>query len=296
MEFGYFLIAFIAVVIFIVFKGFVIVPQGKKYVVERLGKYTKTLDPGLHLLVPLVEQVEYKLTTKDITLDIPSQIAITMDNAQILANAVAFINITDPHKAVYGIEDYSRAIMNLIQTSLRSIIGEMKLDEALSSRDLIRSKLQNSISNDINEWGILLKTVEIQDIQPSESMQKAMEEQAASERKRRADILRAEGERQAMIEIATGKKQADILEAEGEAQAAVLQAEAQVSLARGNSEAIEQIQNAMQESAKGGEFILAENYIAALNELAQGQNAKTVLLPPNIDSVFGNMLSQALKK
>ena len=185
--------------------GMRIVPQGSKYVVQRLGKFHKTLGPGLNLVVPFVDAVAYKVTTKDIVLDIPSQEVITRDNAVIIANAVAYINIISPEKAVYGVEDYIIAIQNLVQTSLRAIVGEMDLDDALSSRDQIKAKLKAAISDDISDWGITMKTVEIQDINPSDTMQKAMEEQAAAERGRRATVTRADGETAAAILEAEGR-------------------------------------------------------------------------------------------
>jgi regulator of protease activity HflC (stomatin/prohibitin superfamily) len=164
-------------VVVTLFKGVRLVPQGSKWVVQRLGKYQKSLSPGLNLIIPYIDVVAFKATTKDIVLEIPSQEVITRDNVVIIANAVAYINIISPEKAVYGVEDYELAIRTLVQTSLRSIVGEMTLDDALSSRDQIKSKLKLSISDDIADWGISLKTVEIQDIQPSGTMQSAMEEQ-----------------------------------------------------------------------------------------------------------------------
>ncbi|MEJ2694632.1 MAG: paraslipin, partial [Candidatus Thiodiazotropha sp.] len=182
----YVVIALFVLVLVTLAKGVRLVPQGYKWVVQRLGKYHATLRPGLNIIIPYVDSVAYKVTTKDIVLDIPTQEVITRDNAVILANAVAYINILSPEKAVYGVENYEIAIQTLVQTTLRSIIGEMDLDDALSSRDMIKATLKNSISDDISDWGITLKTVEIQDINPSGTMQTAMEEQAAAERARRA--------------------------------------------------------------------------------------------------------------
>ena len=147
-------------------KGVRQVPQGNKWVVQRLGKYYTSLNPGLNFVIPYIDSIAYKVTTKDIVLDIPSQEVITKDNAVIMTNAVAYINIVSPEKAVYGVEDYIIAIQTLVQTSLRSIVGEMSLDDALSSRDHIKAKLKAAISDDIADWGITLKTVEIQDINP----------------------------------------------------------------------------------------------------------------------------------
>ena len=172
----------LALVVVTIFMGVRIVPQGFKFVVQRLGKYHTTLAPGLNIIIPYMDTVAYKVTTKDIVMEIPSQEVITRDNAVIVTNAVAYINIVSPEKAVYGVEDYRMAIQTLVQTSLRSIIGEMDLDDALSSRDRIKARLKETISDDISDWGITLKTVEIQDINPSDTMQHAMEEQAAAER------------------------------------------------------------------------------------------------------------------
>ena len=193
------MLVIVALVVFTVYKGVRIVPQGYKWIVQRLGKYHQTLEPGLNIIIPYVDDVAYRVTTKDIVLDIPSQEVITRDNVVIIANAVAYINIVQPERAVYGIEDYELGIRNLVQTSLRSIIGEMDLDNALSSREEIKALLKNSISEDIADWGITLKTVEIQDINPSSTMQMAMEEQAAAERQRRATVTRADGQKQAAI-------------------------------------------------------------------------------------------------
>ncbi|MFZ1832973.1 MAG: paraslipin, partial [Pseudomonadales bacterium] len=212
---------FFALVAVTIAKGARMVPQGSKWVVQRLGKYHCTLNPGLNVIIPYVDSVAYKVTTKDIVLDIPSQEVITRDNAVIIVNAVAYINIVQPEKSVYGIEDFRIAIQNLVQTSLRSITGEMDLDDALCSRDQIKARLKQAISDDISDWGITLKTVEIQDIRPSPGMQAAMEEQAAAERQRRATVTRAEG-----------SKTAAILEADGRLEASRRDAEAQVVLAQ----------------------------------------------------------------
>ena len=208
MEGLYLVIVFFALVLITISKGARIVPQGSKWVVQRLGKYHCTLNPGLSIIVPFVDVVAYRVTTKDIVLDVPSQDVITRDNVVIVVNAVAYINIVQPERAVYGVEDFRIAIQNLVQTSLRSIIGEMDLDDALSSRDQIKARLKEAISDDIADWGITLKTVEIQDINPSQRMQTAMEEQAAAERQRRATVSRAEGSKTAAILEAEGRLEA----------------------------------------------------------------------------------------
>ena len=264
-------LAILAFVGITIFKGVRIVPQGYKWIVQRLGKYHTTLSPGLNFVIPYVDEVAYKVTTKDIVLDIPSQEVITRDNAVLVMNAVAYINLTTPEKAVYGIENYSWAIQNLVQTSLRSIVGEMDLDDALSSRDHIKAKLKAAISDDIADWGITLKTVEIQDIQPSHTMQAAMEAQAAAERQRRATVTKADGE-----------KQAAILEADGRLEASRRDAEAQVVLAESSQRAIEMVTSAVGDKEIPVAYLLGEQYVKAMQDMAKSNNAKTVVLPADV--------------
>lgn len=265
------MLIFVGFVAITIAKGVRIVPQGYKWIVQRLGKYHQTLQPGLNFVIPYVDEIAHKVTTKDIVMDIPSQEVITRDNAVIIVNAVAYINVIAPEKAVYGIENYSWAIQNLVQTTLRSIVGEMDLDDALSSRDHIKAKLKAAISEDISDWGITLKNVEIQDIKPSPTMQHAMEEQAAAERQRRATVTRADGE-----------KQAAILEADGRLEASRRDAEAQVVLARASQEAIMMVTQAVGDSETPVTYLLGEQYIKAMQELAKSSNAKTVVLPADL--------------
>ena len=272
-------VIFAILVITTISMGVRLVPQGSKWVVQRLGKYHKTLNPGLNILIPYVDNVAYKVTTKDQVLDVHSQEVITMDNAVILANAVAFINVVSPEKAVYGVENYHLAIQNLVQTSLRSIIGEMALDSALSSRDAIKSKLKEAISDDISDWGITLKTVEIQDIKPSQTMQKAMEEQAAAERQRRATVTRSGGE-----------KEAAILEAEGRLEASKRDAQAQVVLAEATQTAITKVTEAITDQELPAMYLLGEKYINSIEKMASSPNAKTVLLPADLPSALRGIL------
>jgi regulator of protease activity HflC (stomatin/prohibitin superfamily) len=271
---------FVVLVIITIALGVRIVPQGFKCVVQRLGKYHRTLGPGLNIIVPYIDGVAHKVTTKDIVLDIPSQDVITRDNAVIIANAVAYINIVSPEKAVYGVEDYILAIRNLVQTSLRSIVGEMDLDDALSSRDQIKAKLKAAISDDIADWGITLKTVEIQDINPSETMQKAMEEQAAAERQRRATVTRAEGE-----------KSAAILEADGRLEASKRDAQAKVVLAEASQAAIQKVSQAVQDNELPVMYLLGEKYIEAVENISTSQNSKVIVLPADIPSAVRGIMS-----
>ena len=275
---GIFLVAF---VLFTLYKGVKIVPQGFKWIVQRLGKYHQTLEPGLNFIIPYVDNVAYKVTTKDIVLDIPSQEVITRDNVVIIANAVAYINIVHPERAVYGIENYEQGIRNLVQTSLRSIIGDIDFDSALSSRDQIKAALKMSISDDIADWGITLKTVEIQDISPSPTMQMAMEEQAAAERQRRATVTKADGQRQAAI-----------AEADGRLEASRRDAEAQVVLARGSEQSIRLISEAVGEREIPLLYLLGEQYIKAMTDMSKSPNAKTVVLPADILNTVRGMMGE----
>jgi regulator of protease activity HflC (stomatin/prohibitin superfamily) len=276
------MIALAIVVIVTVTKGVKTVPQGYKHIVQRLGKYHSTLTPGLNFIIPYIDEVAYKLTTKDIVMDIPSQEVITEDNAVIIANAVAYINIVSPEKAVYGVENYAFAIQNLVQTALRSIVGEMALDSALSSRDQIKAKLKAAISDDIADWGITLKTVEIQDINPSITMQQAMEEQAAAERQRRAAVTKAEGE-----------KQAAILEADGRLEASRRDAQAQVVLAKASAAAITLVSESVGSDELPVLYLLGEKYADALLQLASSSNAKTVVLPADLPQALRGILNKA---
>jgi regulator of protease activity HflC (stomatin/prohibitin superfamily) len=280
MEYGLIVtLVFALLVIITIAKGVRLVPQGSKWVVQRLGKYHSTLSPGLNIIIPYFDAVAYKVTTKDIVLDIPSQEVITKDNVVIIANAVAFINIIHPEKAVYGVENYIIAIQNLVQTSLRSIVGEMQLDDALSSRDMIKAKLKTSISDDIADWGITLKTVEIQDINPSSTMQTAMEEQAAAERQRRATVTRADGD-----------KNAAILEAEGRYEASKRDAQAKIVLAEASQQAIEKVTQAIKDHELPVMYILGEKYIDSLKAMATSQNGKMIVLPADIPAAVRGIM------
>ena len=282
MEFTIVVIAILVFAAVTVWKGVRIVPQGEEWIVERLGKFNATLSPGLTIIIPYLDKVAYKVITKDIILDIAEQEVITKDNAVILTNALAFIKVTDPVKAVYGVVDFAEAIRNLVQTTLRSITGEMELDQALSSRDKIKVRLKESISDEAIDWGVTIKSVEIQDIKPSESMVKSMELQAAAERERKAVVTRAEGAKQAMI-----------LEAEGRLESAKRDAIAQVTLAESSSQAIQKITSAVGDRDTPILYVLGEKYIHALDKLAASGNSKIVLLPADLQETLRGILGKA---
>jgi len=270
MEMSAGFVVVLAVLVFVVVtiaKGVRIVPQGEEWIVERLGKYH--------------DRIAYQLVTKDIILDVQEQEVITRDNAVILTNAIAFIKVTDPVKAVYGVTDFSEAIRNLIMTTLRSIVGEMELDEALSSRDKIKARLRESIADEAVDWGLTVKSVEIQDIKPSQSMQKAMEMQAAAERERKAVVTKSEG-----------AKQSAILEAEARLESAKRDADAQVMLAEASAEAIRRVSAAIGDQTVPMSYLLGEKYIAALEHMGDKDNAKVVVLPADLQEAVRGLFGR----
>ncbi|MDG9881292.1 SPFH/Band 7/PHB domain protein [Pseudomonas putida CSV86] len=264
-----------------VFKGVRIVPQGEEWIVERLGRYHTTLKPGLNILVPYMDVVAYRLPTKDIILDVQQQEIITRDNAVIVANALCFAKVVDPQKASYGVVNYAYAVTSLTMTSLRAIVGAMDLDEALSSREQIKARLREAMSEQTEDWGITVRSVEIQDIKPSPSMQAAMERQAAAERERKADVTRAEG-----------AKQAAILEAQARQESAKLDAAAQVNLAEASAQAITLVKNAVGSDVTPAMYLLGERYINAMENLAASDNAKMVVLPADLQEAVRGMLGR----
>ncbi|WP_373033009.1 SPFH domain-containing protein [Sulfurovum sp.] len=267
------------------YKGINIVPQGEEWVVERLGKFSRTLSPGLNIIIPYIEAVRQKITTRDIILDIPQQEVITRDNAVILTNAVTFIRVTNPRDALYGIEDFRLAIQQLVMTTLRSILGEMTLDEALSNREQIKTRLKDQIVDDVADWGVTVKSVEIQDISPSASMQDSMERQAAAERERRAIETTAEG-----------NKNAAILEADGKLAAAEREAKAQIVLANASAEAIRMISDNIQDKELPAMFLLGDRYINSLEKISQSDNSKFVIYPADLQGAIKGMLGNVFKK
>ena len=263
----------------LIWKGIRIVPQGEEWVVERLGKFSAVLKPGLSVINPIFSKISYKVTTKDIILDIPEQEVITKDNAVILANAVAFIKVTNIERAVYGIDNFAEAMRNMVQTSLRSIIGGMDLNHALSSRDRIKAELKTAVADEAADWGLTVKSVEIQDIKPSPNMQQAMERQAAAERERVAVVTQAEGEKQALI-----------LDAEARLEAARRDAEAQEVAAKASAEAIRMISEAVKENNSSAMFLLGDRYIQTLQKMSVSDNSKIVVMPGDVIGAVRNLV------
>ncbi|KAF0189900.1 MAG: membrane protease subunit-like [Desulfobulbaceae bacterium] len=288
-------IALLALVVATIVNGVKIVPQGFEFVIMRLGKYHATLMPGLNLIIPYIDTIAAKVTRKDISLEIPSQEVITRDNAVIITNAIAFINIHTPHKAIFGIDNYEHATSNLIMTNLRAIVGQMDLDDALSSREQIKVKLIQAIANELEDWGLTVKSIEIQDIKPSTTMQASMERQAAAERIRRAAITEAEGEKQAAILIAEGQKQKAILVAEGNLEASRRDAEARIVLANATKDALALVQQGLGSDQLPALYLLGEKYIATLQQLSTSENSKTVILPADLPAALQGMFGLKMK-
>mgnify|MGYP000745246249 CR=1 FL=1 len=274
-----FSIVLIFLAIIAIVKGVRIVPQGEEWVVERLGKFSGVITPGLTVINPVLSKVSYKVTTKDIILDIPQQEVITADNAVILANAVAFIKVSNIERAVYGIENFREAMRNMVQTNLRSIIGGMDLNKALTSRDRIKAELKNAVADEALDWGLTVKSVEIQDIKPSMNMQDAMEKQAAAERERVAVVTEAEGAKEALI-----------LNAEARLEAARKDAEAQMVGAKASGESIKFITAAAKGNDDSATFLLGDRYIQALQKMSSSGNSKIVVMPGDLVGAVKNLV------
>ena len=298
----------IALVVIYVLRGIKIVSQSETMIVERLGKYNRTLNAGINIILPIIEQAKEtivrrqngalsrtsRIDMREQVYDFDKQSVITKDNVMTEINALLYFQIVDPMKAVYEIQNLPVAIEKLTQTTLRNVVGEMELDETLTSRDTINSKLRNVLDDATNKWGVKVNRVELQDITPPESIRRTMELQMQAERNRRAEILKAEGEKQAQILNSEGEKQAEInaaeadkqaniLKAEGEARAKVLQAEAEAAAIRNIAEAV------ADRGADPVNYLLAVKYIETLKEVAGGQENKTVYLPYEASNLLGSL-------
>ncbi len=304
----YVLIVLVVLVVFYILRGIKIVSQSETMIVERLGKYNRTLNAGINVILPIIEQAKEtivrrqngsisrasRIDMREQVYDFDKQSVITKDNVMTEINALLYFQIVDPMKAVYEIQNLPVAIEKLTQTTLRNVVGEMELDETLTSRDTINSKLRNVLDDATNKWGVKVNRVELQDITPPESIRRTMELQMQAERNRRAEILKAEGEKQAQIlnsegdkqaeiNAAEADKQANILKAEGEARAKVLQAEAEAAAIRNIADAV---------SDRGADpvnYLLAVKYIETLKEIAGGQDNKTVYLPYEATNLLGSL-------
>ena len=285
-----FAVAVLVLAIVIVVLGAKRVPQGMEYTVERFGRYTKTLRPGLNLIIPLVDSVGAKLNMMEQVLDVPSQEVITKDNAMVTVDGVVFFQILDAAKAAYEVSQLTHAILNLTMTNVRTVMGSMDLDELLSMRDQINAKLLAVVDDATTPWGIKVTRIEIKDISPPRDLVDSMARQMKAEREKRAQILEAEGHRQAAILKAEGEKQAAILEAEGEREAAFREAEARERLAEAEAKATLMVSQAI---AKGDvnaiNYFIAQKYTEALQEIASAPNQKVIMMPLEASSLIGSV-------
>ncbi|WP_149196594.1 SPFH domain-containing protein [Luteimonas suaedae] len=276
--------------IIVLFKTVRMVPQGYEWTVERFGKYTHTMDPGLHFLIPVVYGVGRKINMMEQVLDVPSQEVITKDNAVVKVDGVVFFQVLDAAKAAYEVSNLEIASIALVQTNIRTVIGSMDLDESLSNREAINAQLLNVVDQATNPWGIKVTRIEIRDIQPPRDLIDSMARQMKAERERRAVILEAEGHRQSAILRAEGEKQAAILEAEGEKEAAFREAEARERLAEAEAKATEMVSNAIaQGDVQAINYFVAQKYVAAFEKLATGPNQKFVLMPMEASGIIGSI-------
>ena len=286
---GMFLTAVLLVAgVVILFKTVRMVPQGYEWTVERFGRYTHTMSPGLHFLVPVVYGVGRKVNMMEQVLDVPSQDVITKDNAVVKVDGVVFFQVLDAAKAAYEVSNLEVAMIALVQTNIRTVIGSMDLDESLSQRETINAQLLNVVDHATHPWGIKVTRIEIRDIAPPRDLVDSMARQMKAERDRRAVILEAEGKRQAQILKAEGEKQAQVLEAEGRREAAFRDAEARERSAEAEAKATEMVSEAI---AKGDvqaiNYFVANNYIKALEAVASAPNQKVLMLPVEAANVIG---------
>lgn len=283
-------IALVLLVVLVLFAGIKTVPQGYRYTIERFGRYTRTLEPGLNLIIPFIENIGSKLNVMEQVLDVPTQEVITKDNASVSADAVAFYQILNAAQAAYQVSNLENAILNLTMTNIRSVMGSMDLDELLSNREVINDRLLRVVDEAVGPWGIKVTRVEIKDIQPPKDLVDAMGRQMKAEREKRALVLEAEGFRNAQILRAEGAKQSAILQAEGEREAAYREAEARERLAEAEANATRMVSEAIAAGDINAiNYFVAQKYTEAMAAIGSAPNSKIVLMPMEASSLIGSL-------
>lgn len=283
-------IALVVLVILVLFAGIKTVPQGFRYTIERFGRYTRTLEPGLNLIIPFIERIGAKMNVMEQVLDVPTQEVITKDNASVSADAVAFYQVLNAAQAAYQVANLENAILNLTMTNIRSVMGSMDLDELLSNREAINDRLLKVVDEAVGPWGIKVTRVEIKDIQPPKDLVDAMARQMKAEREKRAQVLEAEGFRNAQILRAEGAKQSAILQAEGQREAAYREAEARERLAEAEAKATRFVSDAIAAGDVNAiNYFVAQKYTEAMAAIGTASNAKIVLMPMEASSLIGSL-------
>ncbi|HBS23220.1 regulator of protease activity HflC (stomatin/prohibitin superfamily) [Thalassospira sp. MBR-102] len=288
--FAIFSVAFVFLAVVLTFLSVKIVPQGYEITVERLGRYLRTLDPGMHILIPVFDRVGQRMSLMERVLDIPSQEVISRDNASVVVDGVVFIRVTNTKDAAYKVERLDYAVQNLAMTNLRSVLGSMELDEMLSNREKISLLLLAVLDEATSDWGVKITRVEIKDVQPPEDLTEAMNRQMKAEREKRALILEADGEREANIKRAEGEKSAAILAAEGRMAAAELDARARERTAEAEAKATETVSKAIREGdVQAINYFVAQKYVESLGQIASSPNSKLVFMPLDASGVVGSI-------